>query len=214
MSNRFGRDTSRQSLFSTYDRSASPSKTKPRPAPGYGYSPSATPYSNASDAAAPAFGAYPGASASPYGNGNANGGMNGSGSGSLGVGGGYGGGAPGGGSGLGDSSNPYRSATPNSRGQYSDAVLDAMESQNDEQVSVLSSKVSQLKSLTSLIGEEIRDSTAYAEKMNDTFDSTRLRLKGTMNRMLVMAQKTGVGWKVWLGFFAVVIFLFWYVWLF
>lgn len=29
-----------------------------------------------------------------------------------------------------------------------------------------------------------------------------------------MAQKTGVGWKVWLGFFAAVIFLFWYVWLF
>ena len=35
-----------------------------------------------------------------------------------------------------------------------------------------------------------------------------------MNRMLVMAQKTGVGWKVWLAFFAAVGFLFWYVWLF
>jgi blocked-early-in-transport protein 1 len=35
-----------------------------------------------------------------------------------------------------------------------------------------------------------------------------------MNRMLRMAQKTGVGWKVWLIFFAFVIALFWYVWLF
>jgi blocked-early-in-transport protein 1 len=68
--------------------------------------------------------------------------------------------------------------------------------------------------MTVAIGEEIRESSALAEKMNDSFDSTRLRLKGTMNRMLIMAEKTGVGWKVWLGFFAAVIILFWYVWLF
>ena len=64
------------------------------------------------------------------------------------------------------------------------------------------------------IGDEIRDSTALAEKMNDSFGNTQARLKGTMNRMLRMAEKTGVGWKVWLIFFAAVIVLFWYVWLF
>lgn len=63
------------------------------------------------------------------------------------------------------------------------------------------------------IGDEIRDSSALAEKMNDSFDSTRLRLRGTMNRMLVMAQRTGVGWKVWALFFMAVIFLFFYVWI-
>ena len=68
--------------------------------------------------------------------------------------------------------------------------------------------------LTHLIGAEIRDSSALAEKMNDQFENSRLRLKGTMNRMLRMAEKTGVGWRVWLAFFAVVCFLFWYVWLF
>lgn len=68
--------------------------------------------------------------------------------------------------------------------------------------------------MTHAIGDEIRESSALAEKMNDTFDSTRLRLRGTMNRMLVMAERTGVGWKVWLGFFAAVIFIFCYVWLF
>jgi blocked-early-in-transport protein 1 len=68
--------------------------------------------------------------------------------------------------------------------------------------------------LTVAIGDEIRDSTSLAEKMNDQFESSRLKIKGTMNRMLRMAQKTGVGWKVWLGFFAAVGFLFWYVWLF
>ena len=70
------------------------------------------------------------------------------------------------------------------------------------------------KQMTVAIGDEIRDSSALAEKMNDGFDRTRLRLGRTMNRMLVMAERTGVGWRVWLAFFAAVILLFVYVWLF
>ncbi|KAI4844320.1 putative BET1 v-SNARE [Aureobasidium sp. EXF-8845] len=108
----------------------------------------------------------------------------------------------------------FRTATPDKRGAYSDAVLSELESQNDEQVSEMSKKVGMLKDLTLRIGDEIRDSTALAEKMNDQFSNTSNKLKGTMNRMLRMAQKTGVGWKVWLIFFAFVIALFWYVWLF
>ncbi|KAI1388846.1 uncharacterized protein F4822DRAFT_404139 [Hypoxylon trugodes] len=138
--------------------------------------------------------------------------------------GGYGYGYPGGngaavgggsGSHLGvDNRGSYRPATPNSRGQYSDAVLNELESQNDQQVEGILGKVKVLKDMTVAIGDEIRESSALAEKMNDTFDSTRLRLRGTMNRMLLMAERTGVGWKVWLGFFAAVIFIFLYVWLF
>lgn len=65
--------------------------------------------------------------------------------------------------------------------------------------------------LTNAIGGEIRDSTALAEKMNDQFEGTRNRLRGTMNRMLRMAERTGVGWRVWVGFFFFLIVLFWYV---
>ncbi|KAH8593197.1 hypothetical protein B0O99DRAFT_216280 [Bisporella sp. PMI_857] len=108
----------------------------------------------------------------------------------------------------------YRPATPNSRGQYSDATLNELESQNDGEVSGILGKVRLLKDMTIAIGDEIRDSTALAEKMNDSFDGTRVRLRGTMNRMLLMAERTGVGWKVWLAFFAAVALLFWYVWLF
>jgi len=108
----------------------------------------------------------------------------------------------------------YRPATPNSRGQYSDAVLNELESQNDGQVEGIMGKVRQLKDMTIAIGDEIRDSSALAEKMNDSFDNTRLRLRGTMNRMLLMAERTGVGWKVWLAFFAAVGLLFFYVWVF
>ena len=68
--------------------------------------------------------------------------------------------------------------------------------------------------LTVAIGDEIRDSSKMAEGMLDSFDNTGVRLKGTMKRMLRMAERTGVGWRVWLGFFAAVIFVFWYVWLF
>lgn len=68
--------------------------------------------------------------------------------------------------------------------------------------------------MTVAIGDEIRESSALAEKMNEGFDQTRLRLRGTMNRMLLMAERTGVGWKVWVVFFLAVIFLFVYVWLF
>ena len=71
----------------------------------------------------------------------------------------------------------------------------------------------EISQMTLAIGDEIRSSSSLADKMNDSFDNTRVRLKGTMNRMLRMAQRTGIGWRVWLGFFAAVILLFWWVWL-
>ena len=79
---------------------------------------------------------------------------------------------------------------------------------------MLSQKVGQLKQLTVAIGEEIRDSSDLAGKINDSFEGTSVRLKGTMRRMMRMADRTGVGWRVWLGFFVVVWLLFAWVWLF
>ncbi len=70
------------------------------------------------------------------------------------------------------------------------------------------------KQITVSIGDEIRSSSSLAESMNDSFYNTRARLRGTMNRMLRMAKKTGVGWKVWVGFILGVWLLFAYVWLF
>ncbi|RMZ67159.1 blocked early in transport 1 [Pyrenophora seminiperda CCB06] len=199
MSNRFSRPDDRSDLFSSYNRSASPSKTKNKPRPGAAGS-SSSPY-NSYGYTAPSSPAYSGSGSGAAGS-LYPGGSSGSG---YGVGGGNGGGG-----GLDDS---FRSATPNSRGQYSAAVLDELESQNDEHVGVLTGKVRMLKDLTHLIGDEIRTSTTLAEKMNDQFENSRHKIRGTMNRMLVMAKKTGVGWKVWVGFFAAVILLFWWVWL-
>ena len=123
------------------------------------------------------------------------------------------------------------------RGQYSDAVLSELENQNDQELEGISAKVKMLKDvrhpppspallststrpantlvqLTVSIGDEIRSSSSLADAMNDSFDNTRVRLRGTMNRMLRMAEKTGVGWKVWVGFFFAVWLIFVYVWLF
>ncbi|KAI1615437.1 blocked early in transport 1 [Exophiala viscosa] len=109
----------------------------------------------------------------------------------------------------------FRSATPNSKGQYSTSVLEELESQNENTATtLLSQKVSQLKTLTVAIGDEIRDSSALASQINDNFENASVRLKGTMRRMLKMAERTGVGWKVWVLFFIAVWAIFAYVWLF
>ena len=68
--------------------------------------------------------------------------------------------------------------------------------------------------MTISIGDEIRSSSSLADTMNDSFDRTRVRLRGTMNRMLRMAERTGVGWKVWALFFLAVWAIFVWVWLF
>ncbi|KAL3477993.1 hypothetical protein BJX99DRAFT_256962 [Aspergillus californicus] len=106
----------------------------------------------------------------------------------------------------------YRSATPNSKGQYSDAVLSHLESQNEEDVEGITAKVKMLKNITLAIGDEIRDTTHISD-LNDSFENTRTRIQGNMNRMLRMAERTGVGWKVWLGFFALIFLIFFYVWI-
>ncbi|GAB7340660.1 hypothetical protein MBLNU457_7054t1 [Dothideomycetes sp. NU457] len=205
MSSRFNpqRSDARSSLFSTYDQTRSrPSSTGPN-----AYSrPSTNTYSSPYDNQV--FGAYPNNSRPGSGLGGSSYGSGGYGVGNGGM----------GGSGDGDGGGGRKSAQDMRKDYekkgYNTAMLDELESQNDEQVSEMAKRVGMLKDITLKIGDEIRDSTAFAEKMNDSFGNTQLRLKGTMNRMLRMAEKTGVGWKVWLGFFAAVVMLFTYVWLF
>lgn len=48
----------------------------------------------------------------------------------------------------GDSGGGYRAATPNSRGQYSDATLNELESQNDSEVAGILGKVKTLKNVS------------------------------------------------------------------
>lgn len=92
--------------------------------------------------------------------------------------------------------------------------MEELESQNDAHVEGLSAKVKMLKEITEAIGDEVRSSSTLMASMNDSFDNTRIRLRGTMNNMMRMAKRTGVGWRAWLLFFISVFGVFWYVWLF
>jgi len=63
-----------------------------------------------------------------------------------------------------------------------------------------------LKKITQQIGAEVKDSTVLMNNMNDTFENTKVKLRGTMDRMLRMASKSGIGWKVWVIFILGVFF--------
>jgi blocked-early-in-transport protein 1 len=57
-------------------------------------------------------------------------------------------------SGRGSGDGGFRSATPNKKGQYSNAVLDELESQNDEQIGIMSGKVRMLKDVSLLLVDD------------------------------------------------------------
>ncbi|GAB7365355.1 hypothetical protein MBLNU230_g6435t1 [Neophaeotheca triangularis] len=200
MASRFGNRDARSALFSSYDAQTRSRPTSASPAPRsnlYNNSPASKP--------AP-YSTYHANNSSPYS-------LHSQSADSFApqqTGGGFAA-YPGSGSAEGRSSGEggFRSATPDKKGRYSDAVLNELESQNEDQVGEMSKKVRMLKDITVAIGDEIRDSTAFAEKMNEGFEGTRNRLRGTMNRMLRMADKTGIGWRVWAGFFVFLIVLFW-----
>jgi blocked-early-in-transport protein 1 len=141
-----GRNDARDDLFSTYNRSASPSKSKQKPKSPYG--PGG--YGYASPASDSSFSAYPGApsNGSLYPGTSSNG--------SYGV------------------DATYRAATPNSRGQYSAAVLDELESQNEnEHVGILTNKVKQLKDVSSHWSTLLREVANQSGRIVDTPDRGR-----------------------------------------
>lgn len=90
--------------------------------------------------------------------------------------------------------------------------MDQLESQNDAQIEGLSAKVKMLKEITVKIGDEVRDSNKLLSGMEDNFEQARIKLKGTFTRMIRMAERSGVGWRAWLGLFAFIFLIFFYVW--
>jgi len=110
------------------------------------------------------------------------------------------------------SGTPYMPATPNSKGQYSDQTLSQLESQSDDQIEGLTAKVRMLKDITVKIGEEVRDSNKLLGSMEENFENVGVRLRGTFTRMMRMAERSGVGWRAWVGLFAFLFLIFFYVW--
>ncbi|ODQ61657.1 hypothetical protein WICANDRAFT_75863 [Wickerhamomyces anomalus NRRL Y-366-8] len=107
-------------------------------------------------------------------------------------------------------SSPYDKQT---KADYNESELSHLESQNDDEMGVMSTKIQQLKGLSLRMGEEIRGSNKTLEELGNSFDQLGTRLKNTFNRMLVMAKRSGISIKTWFFLFVFVILFFFWVWI-
>ncbi|OEJ81924.1 Protein transport protein BET1 [Hanseniaspora osmophila] len=111
------------------------------------------------------------------------------------------------------SSSNLKNAGNNSKGlDYNGSMLSQLESQSEEQMSIMGTKVKQLKNLTTKMGDEIRSSNSTVSQLGETFEGTSLKLKKTFNKMMIMASKSRIPLRTWFLIFVVIGFLFFYVW--
>ncbi|KAG7773176.1 hypothetical protein KL930_004650 [Ogataea haglerorum] len=110
-------------------------------------------------------------------------------------------------------SSPYNTADTKKR-DYNASLMSQLESQNDETVDLLGSKITALKDLSMMMGDEINKSRFNLSALGGDMELSKNRIKANLNRMAIMADKTGISWKIWLLFFTVIFWIFLWVWLF
>ncbi|CCD23142.1 Bet1p NDAI_0B01080 [Naumovozyma dairenensis CBS 421] len=111
---------------------------------------------------------------------------------------------------TGKRSSPYQSST---HLDYSQDRLAQLESQSEEQVGIMAEKLRSLKTLSLKMGDEIRGSNKTLDQLGDSFDTTSLKLKNTFSNMMEMAKRSRISIKTWLLIFALVILVFFWVWI-
>lgn len=89
-----------------------------------------------------------------------------------------------------------------------------LESQNDDELGLMSQKVAALRNLGVRMGTEINKGIQLNDDITSSMEKGRVTLKNTFNKMVVMSQRAGISWRVWLSFFAMLFLWFFYVWLF
>ncbi|KAF9970958.1 hypothetical protein BGZ73_006172, partial [Actinomortierella ambigua] len=95
--------------------------------------------------------------------------------------------------------------------RLSDRDLMSLESQNDEEMSGLHSKVAMLKKITMDIGAEVRDSTKYLGELDQDFGRTGGLLNTTYTRLKVMASTQNGRYMCYMVSFCVFVFIFIYL---
>lgn len=108
------------------------------------------------------------------------------------------------------SSSPY---TKEPKRDMNAAILSQLESQNEDTVNTMSSKIAALKGLSVKMGDQIRQSNLDLGELGSDFTVTSARIKNIVKQMTIMAEKTGIPLKVWLIFFVIVFLLFFWVWI-
>ncbi|KAG0044191.1 protein transport protein bet1 [Gryganskiella cystojenkinii] len=91
-----------------------------------------------------------------------------------------------------------------------DRDLMSLESQNDEELSGLHSKVAMLKKITMDIGNEVRESTVFLSDLDQDFGRTGGLLNSTYTRLKVMASTQNGRYMCYMVSFCVFAFIFAY----
>ncbi|KAI9237702.1 hypothetical protein MVEG_11670 [Podila verticillata NRRL 6337] len=86
----------------------------------------------------------------------------------------------------------------------------SLESQNEEELSGLHSKVAMLKKITMDIGQEVRESTLFLGEIDQDFGRTGGLLNSTFTRLKVMASTQNGRYMCYMVSFCVFIFFFAY----
>lgn len=111
------------------------------------------------------------------------------------------------------SDSPYDKA-PVASAKYNESYLLSLESQNNDEVDTMSQKVNLLKNLGVRMGTEINKSVKLNDEITNTMEKGKITLKNTWNKMIVMSQRAGISWRMWLLVFGVITIWFFWVWLF
>ncbi|KAI1300375.1 hypothetical protein EDD11_006240 [Mortierella claussenii] len=101
-------------------------------------------------------------------------------------------------------------STPYDPARMSDREMLSLESQNDEELSGLHSKVAMLKKITMDIGQEVRDSTVFLGELDQDFGRTGGLLNTTYTRLKVMASTQNGRYMCYMVSFCVFMFFFAY----
>lgn len=107
-------------------------------------------------------------------------------------------------------SSPY---DPTPAAKHNEAYLLSLESQNNDEMESMNQKVAMLKNLGVRMGTEINKSIKLNDDITNLFEKGKVTLKNTYNKMVVMSQRAGITWKMWLTVFAVVGLWFFWVWI-
>lgn len=109
--------------------------------------------------------------------------------------------------------SPYDS-TPSQSAKHNEAFLLSLESQNNDDMDLMSHKVAALKNLGVRMGSEINKSMQLNDEITNSFERGKVTLKNTYNRMVIMSQRAGISWRMWLVFFFLFFGACFYVWMF
>lgn len=109
--------------------------------------------------------------------------------------------------------SPYGSRSSQSL-KHNEAYLLSLESQNNDDLNSMSTKVAALKNLGLQMGDEINKSMKLNQDLTERFERGKISLKHTYNRMVEVSKAAGITWKMWLVFFGLFFTLCFYLWLF